>query len=224
MARGQIRQSPGKGKKIQSFPFDVEQEADGRVITRKVMIDAYLQSRYDESSLPPKAVLSTQFYMECVADDGASEQEYGTDLNACLKAMRAKLDRRYKISWKRWLMVKVESDRIHDGTGAGVTLSWSDIERGVTLDGDVLMRRFNVWGDFNNRWEVSPWPEVFKDKKGRVVACIEATDANVKALEAFAQKLNELRKTLAAFVAPDRIEETLAMITSGDLKLIGGGS
>lgn len=221
MARGEISRSPGKGKKIQSFPFDVEQDAGGKIVTRKIMIDAYLQSRYAESSEPPKAVLATQFYLECRMEDGASEQEFGTDLNACLKAMRAKLDRRYKIDWKRWLMVRVDNSRIHDGAGSGVSLSWSDIERGVTLDGDVLMRKYNTWGDFNNRWEISPWPEVFKDKNGRVVACIEASEANLKALEAFAEKLNDLRKTLAEFVAPDRIEETLAMISSGGLRLLG---
>lgn len=216
MARGQISHSPGKGKKMAPFPFDVEQEVNGRVVARKVLINAWLQSRYDDKSEPPKAVVATQFYLECEGDE-----EYGTDLNACLKAMRAKLDRRYRIDWQRWLMVRIDSDRIFDGTGAGVTLSWTNIDRGVTLDGDVLMRKFNAWGDFNNRWETSPWPEVFKDKNGRVVACIEASESNTLALEAFARKLDDLRKTLAQFVAPDRIHDTLALISSGELQLLG---
>lgn len=217
MARGQITHSPGKGKKFASFPFDVEQEADGKVVTRKVIIDAYMQSRYTETSEPPKAVVATQFYLEC-----EGEQEFGTDLDVCLKAMRGKLDRKYKITWERWLLVRVSPERHYKGVGAGLVLSWEDVERGVTLEGDVLMREFDSYGDFRNHWKISAWPEVFRDKNGKTVACVPATEANVEALEAFAQKLRELTKTLSQFVAPDKIEETLAMIASGNMRLLGG--
>lgn len=106
--------------------------------------------------------------------------------------------------------------------GAGTELKWTEVERGVTLDGSVLMREYNTYGDFNNRWKISPWPAVYKDASGKAVACVPATKANEAALEAFATKLKELTKTLAEFVAPDRIEETLAQIANGGLRLLGG--
>lgn len=216
MARGQIRHSAGKGKKVAQFPFDVEQEADGRIITRKVMIDAYLQNRYDETSEAPKAVTATQFYLEC-----EGEAEYGTDLNICVKAMRGKLDRKYKIAWERWLLVQVNPERIYSGTGEGLSLSWKDVERGVTLDGDVLMREYDVHGDFNNKWKISAWPANHKDRNGRTVACVIASKENVASLEAFAEKLKDLRKTLSQFVSPDNIEDTLSMIAGGQMRLLG---
>lgn len=216
MARGDITHSPGKGKKIGTFPYDVEQEVDGKVISRKIEIEVYMQSKYGHSDTSPKPVVATQFYTRC-----GEFEEWGTDLNACLQAMRGKLDRKYKIHWERWLLVRVDPARVYGGIGAGVELSWTDVERGVTLDGDVLLRRYNVHGDFNNKWEISPWPEQYRDKNGKVVSCIKATEENQAALDEFAGKLRELTKTLANFVAPENIEETLAQITSGGLKLLG---
>ena len=218
MARGSISKSPGKGKKIGVFPFDVEQESDGEVVTRKIEITAYMQSAYKEDSEPPKMVTDTQFFLEC-----EGESDYGTDLNACLQSMRSKLDKKYEIKWERWLLVRVEPRRPYKGIGTGLTLSWEDVERGVTLDGDVLMREVNVHGPFNNPWRISPWPEVYKDRGGKTVACVRATEANEEALEAFAQKLRELSKTLSEFVSPENIDETLNLISDGGLKMLGSG-
>ncbi len=215
MARGQIRKSPGKGKKIATFPYDVKQEVDGKIITRKIEIEAYLQSRYNENSEPPKEVTATQFYLTC-----EGEEEYGSDLSACLSAMRGKLDLHFKIKWERWLLVRVNPARIYGGSGAGCELSWTEVERGTTIDGDHLLREFNTHGDFNNRWQISPWPEVYRDKSGKTVACVRATEANEQALETFAEKLREMTKALAAFVAPDKIDETLRAIADGNLKLL----
>lgn len=217
MARGDITKSPGKGKKIAVFPFDVEQEAGGKIVHRKVEIEAYLQSKYGNSDGPDKPVTAVQFYLR-----SEGFEEWGTDLNTCLQAMRGRLDKKYAIKWERWLLVKVTPSRIYRGAGAGTELSWTEIERGETLDGSVLMREYDTYADFNNRWKVSPWPDVYKESSGKAVACVPASDDNVKALEAFAEKLRDLTKTLAAFVAPDRIEETLAQIANGGLKLLGG--
>ena len=215
MARGNIRQSPGKGKRIGIFPFDVTQENDGKIVVRKVEIIAYMQNRYAENSEPPKEVTATQVFLEC-----EGEKEYGTDLNACLKAMRSKLDLKYRIDWKPWLRVRVDPKHPYTGTGYGLELSWQEVERGVTLDGDVLLRTYNVYGDFNNPWQIYPWPEQHRDKSGKVVACVLKTDDNLKALEQFSQKLKDLTKTLADFVSPDNIDDTLAAIASGGLHFI----
>ena len=215
MPRGKIKQSPGNGKLLCKFPFDVAQEADGRIINKKIEILAYIQNKYSENSEPPKEVIATQFFLKC-----EDEREYGTDLNACLKAMRSKLDIKYRIDWKPWLRVHVNPRRPVRGTGYGLELSWEEIEQGITLDGDILMRIYNTYADFNNRWEVSPWPKQHRDKTGKVVACVPKTDDNLKALEEFARKLKDLTNTLADFVAPENIEQTLAAIASGGIHLI----
>lgn len=218
MARGDITHSPGKGKKIGTFHYDVDQEVEGTVTSRKVAMQVYMQSKYGHSDTTPKPVVATQFMIECEGDE-----EYGTDLDTCLKAMRGKLDLKYQIKWERWFLVRVDPRSPYKGMGAGLELSWDGVQRGVTLDGDVLLREYNTYGDFNNRWKISPWPEQHRDKRGKVVACIEATEENEKALEQFAEKLREMTKILANFVAPENIQDTLSQITSGELKLIGNG-
>ena len=217
MPRGSISQSPGKGKKIAVFPYDVQQEADGRIVIKKVEIVVYMQSKYGDSDTAPKPVVATMFQLEC-----EGEKEYGSDLDLCLKAMLAKLDKRFAIKWERWFLVKVEPARLYGrGDGAGCTLSWQDVWRGVTLDGSVLMRELEVRREFSSPWRISAWPEVYRDSNGKTVACVQATDANEAALEAFAEKLRDLTKTLSKFVAPENIETTLREISEGGLKLLG---
>jgi hypothetical protein len=41
MARGDITHSPGKGKKIGTFHYDVDQEVEGKIATRKVGMNVY---------------------------------------------------------------------------------------------------------------------------------------------------------------------------------------
>ena len=214
MSRGRPARSAGKGKLIDTIHYDYEQEAGGKVVTGKVEIKIYLQKRYADSDATPLPVSAVQF----MAVSG-QEVEYGTDLNAVVKAMRSKLDARYRIAWERWLEVRVEPSRLFRGTGAGLELSWTDVERGVTIEGDVLLRRYNASGDFNNRWEISPWPEQYRDKSGKTLACIRETDANLAALEKFSEKIREMRTLLSAFVAPERIDDTLRMIASDQLRL-----
>lgn len=218
MPRGKPSQSPGKGKKVATFPFDVEQEVGGKVTTKKIDIVVYMQAKY-VGDTAPFAVSSVNFRLEC-----EGEITYCSDLDGGLKEMRSKLDKKYQIKWERWLLVKVHPVRIYDGMGSGTELRWSEVFRGETLEGDVLMREYNRYGEWSNMWRVSPWPEVYKDSRtGKTIACVPATAENEQALEAFSDKLRELTKTLSEFVAPDRIEETLAMISSGQIKLLGSG-
>jgi hypothetical protein len=217
MSKARPRQSAGNGKLIDTIHYDYEQEADGRVVTGKVEIKIFLQKRYGDTDTPPLPVTAVQFMAVC-----GQEVEYGTDLNVVVKAMRSKLDTLYTIKWERWLEVRVEPSRIYRGTGAGLELTWTDVERGVTIEGDVLLRRYNSHGDFNNKWEISPWPEQYRDKNGKTLACIRETDENLAALEKFRDKIREMRKLLAEFVAPDRIEDTLRMITNDQFLLAPG--
>lgn len=214
--------SPGKGKKIDTFYYDVDEVAEndaGRSARthKKVEIDVFMKKRYamSDDQKPPFATIGVIFEAVCTAAD---VRMAGSDLDSVLLAMRGKLDNHFKIKWANWLIVTVEAVRQFDREGAGLNLTWKRVERGETLDGNVLLRRYNGHRSFNNRWTVEPWPEVVKEE-GHVVACIEATEANLAALNQFQENINQMRKVLASFVTPDRINETLAAIASGSAML-----
>lgn len=216
MARGEISRNPGRGKKIGVFPYDVEQVVGEHVAVRKVEIEAYMQVTYETDSPPPKMVTAVQFYLRC-----EGEEEWGSDLALCLKAMRGKLDNCYRIHWEPWFLVRVDPQRPYYGEGAGLVLSWDQVYRGVTLDGEVLLRELRVRNGFGSPWVIKPWPVVYQDKTGKAVACVPASKKNEDALQAFAVKRRELNKTLSEFVSPDRIDETLDLIAGGGLRLLG---
>ena len=220
MAKAKIRTSPGRGKKFDTVFYDVDHlvgddsDGDQERAIRKVAIDLYLEKRFDTRDAPPPAqTLGVGVSAVC---EETGDSEFGTDLQAVLSAIRARLDARFAIKWERWLLVKVDPTRSYEGSGDGLQLSWKDIQRGVTFEGEVLMRSYNVHGEWHNRWVVEPWPKVVKEQ-GRIVAAIPATEANEKALEVFAQKIAEMRKALAALVAPDEIERTLAQIAAAPI-------
>lgn len=134
----------------------------------------------------------------------------GADISVMLKEMRGQLDPRFKIKWVNYFIVRVGPTRSFDGgMGTGLQLSYDTIERGVALDGSVLMRRYNRYhGIHSNMWVIEPWPKDVKEN-GKLVATIIATDENRAKLELFQQKIDMLRKALAAMVTPERLEETL---------------
>lgn len=214
MTKANISHSPGNGKKIDTLYYDVKQSEGKKLTTRKVEMVVYIQKKYGQTDTPPLPTVATQFLLVC-----EDFREVGPELDTLVKAMRGNLDSHYKIKWQPWFEVRVDPMRIFQGNGDGFQLSWTEVERGETLDGDILLKRYNTYGDFNNRWEIKPWPETYKDTKGKVLSCIPATDENEKALKLFAMKIAELRKVLADFVSPNEIAKTLDQITRGQLML-----
>lgn len=219
MARGSINRSAGKGKKIASVPYDIYKdgvdELPGEHV-RKIMIDVYLVSEFDSGSEAPKAVTGGTMTFEA---EGADPVQC-SDFNVGMKAIRTALDKHYKIKWEEYLFVTIDAVRIYDGMGSGLSLNWKEVWRGVTVDGVPLMRKYSR-GSHSKMWEISPWPETHKSDRGDVIACIPATDENVKALEDFAKRIDEMRKALAQLVAPDQIQRTLELVAGGGLKLLG---
>lgn len=224
MARAKIRQSPGHGSKIDTFHFDIEQvvgedqHADGqpinRTLQRKVQFDLYMVKKFDENTdlPPPAAVTDVSFRFIC---DETKDEVFGSDVSVMLKEMRSKLDARFKITWKRWFLVKIEPAKAFSADGSGLTLSWEEIERGVAYDGSVLMRRYQSWASLHSsKWKVSTWPENFIEKN-RMLAAIEANEANEQALNKAKDQIDELRRMLVARVGPKMIEETLRTLTGG---------
>lgn len=80
MARGDITQSPGHGKKIATFPFDVTQEFDGKMVTKKVNIEVYMRSKYGSSEGADKPVTACQFYLR---SEGFEEGGAPTSMPVC---------------------------------------------------------------------------------------------------------------------------------------------
>lgn len=217
--------TPGDGKKIDTVYYDVRQvvpnpdKDEDRKIYRKVAIDIYMLKKFDTSPEAPAPAATTAigFKVRC---EEANIEMAGSDIDACLKYVRSKLDEIHSIKWEPWLLVRVTPERPVRGIGAGLSLSWDDVERGVTFDGSVLMKRFNSYAEWGKRWQVEPWPRTLKEA-GKIVAVIPATEANKDALNIFMNKINDLRVALAALVAPDKIEETLSQIANSQLALIG---
>lgn len=64
------------------------------------------------------------------------------------------------------------------------------------------------------------WPKGV-NQNDNLVATIIATDENRAKLELFQQKIDLLRKSLAAMVTPERLEETLLNASRDEFQTIG---
>lgn len=227
MAKSPLRKSPGKGVLVDTWIYDaeysvtvdgdagVDESDDGETKgerserkTRKVEVELRLIKDFSQASAkPPYATTGVKFTLTCHDVDLSIE---GTDVEAMRKAMWEKLDAKYRIDWKRWFLVRVDRASDYDGLGTGLTFGYSWIERGVAYDGSVLMRRHSRYSGYKQ--EITAWPEQFKEKNGRTLACIEATPENEKALDEFSRRIDEMRRQLAEFVKPNAIQETLSSI------------
>lgn len=230
MARAKPTKSTGYGQKVDTLYYDVEQmignepedldEDEGmgpdrrRVVNRKVSIDLFMTKTFSrkENVPPPAETVDLGFTLAC-AETG--DVVHGFDCQVMIKAMRAKLDHRFAIKWESWYLVRIDRARIYGrGMGTGLEFSYSTIERGVALDGSVLMRRYNEHhGAHQSIYVIEPWPKQIKEK-GKVVATIVASNENTMKLETFQSKIDELRKFLAELVTPERLEQTLLAAAS----------
>lgn len=224
MAKARITQSPGQGSKIDSFHFDIQQvvgeeqgddgDAKQKLLNRKVTFDLFMVKKFDQSVdlPPPAAVTDVSFRFFCAE---TKDEVFGSDVSVMLKEMRSKLDKRFRITWKPWFLVRIDPARIYDGSGSGLTISWEDIERGEAYDGSVLMRRWDRHAQLHsNHWKVSTWPENFIEKN-KMLAAIEATPENRTALELARDQIDQLRRVLVERVGPKFIEQTLRTLTGG---------
>ncbi|NTF16954.1 hypothetical protein G6L37_00745 [Agrobacterium rubi] len=236
MARAKPSKSTGMGTKIETLWYDVEQlvgedatgdEGEGRdlrkVVNRKVSIDLYMVKKFNtmEERPAPAETIDLAFTLHCPELD---IKVHGSDVSVMLKDMRGQLDHRFKIKWVNYYIVRVSPARNYDGgIGSGLTFSYDTIERGVALDGSVLMRRVNRWGDLHsNLFVIEPWPKDVREN-GKLVATIIATDETLARLENMQEKIHMLRKAIAAMVTPDRLEETLMMASRDEFLALGSG-
>jgi len=182
MARAKPSRSNGMGTKVDTLWYDIEQlvgedaprdEDDGRdlrkVVNRKVAIDLYISKKFNtmDDRPAPAETIDLAFTLHCPEVD---IKVFGSDVSVMLKDMRGQLDHRFKIRWVNYFIVRVSPGRdFNGGLGSGLMFSYNTIERGVALDGSVLMRRLNRWGGLHsNAFVIEPWPKDVRES-GRLV-------------------------------------------------------
>jgi len=213
MPRGKIS-GRTSGKLVDTWTYEYQgihnpdDEHDSqRVKGIKVAIELRLHKKFKESAEPPLETSSVWFTVTC--QDPAIKLT-GSDIESLRAAMWGQLDDRFKVRWEEYYLVQVSPQGPYEGMGSGLSYSYTRVEKGVAWDGTELMREYRAYKGF----EIKPWPGAFTDKQGRVIACIPATEQNTQALERFAEGVTTLRKTLADYLRPEQIVQTLANLSS----------
>lgn len=223
MARGDIPDN-AKGKLVDTWHYqyrgiqepasaDEDEAAPARppvVKEKKVAVELRLMKQFADAEAPPQPVKKVWFRLVCSEADISLE---GSDVESLRTAMWEKLDVKYEIRWFDYYLVELHPDRVYDGIGTAMTFRWTRVEKGIAWDGTELLRE-----DRHKSWErVRPWPGEFRNKQGRVIACIPATKLNEKALLEFRARLDLMREKVAQFLEPATIMKTLANMSQNNL-------
>lgn len=203
-------------KGVTEYDNGPEGEARKTVEPKKVEIELRLIKEFENSAQPPLATKSVCFVVTCKEADIKLK---GTDIESLRAAMWEKLDARYEVKWERYYLVRIRPESPYEGVGTGFTFSFDWVEKGVAWDGTLLLRERPRYSGGDR---ISPWPGEFRDKNGKVMACIPETEANTKALKEFRDRIDELRERLAGFLKPEQILRTLANLSESNLLLMGG--
>jgi hypothetical protein len=184
-------------------------EVKERVQNKVVTVELYLEKTTKQSEEAPHPLDTIKFHLKC---DELELTLEGTDVELLRAAMWSKLDARYEIKWDKYFLVEVDSTHPYTGWGTGMVFSYNDVFKGTTWDGKTLLRIRRYHEE-----KIEPWPGVFTRKGGKVIACIEATEANEAALEEFKSRVDLLREKLQSFLEPDKILTTLANLRGFNL-------
>ncbi len=222
MAKMKSSNEGSDGKLIDTWHYEYQglvQEEDGErdeerhhvVKPKKVAIELRLIKHFTGDT-PPMAVKSVEFLLLC---KDPHIHLRGTGIEQLRAAMWDRLDKRFKTKWESYYLVTVSATAFYEGIGTGLEFCFRGVDRGVAWDGTLLLREYRSY-----RGEViEPWPGEFRDREGRAIACIPATDVNRAALEEFSKKIDEMRERLAEFLRPEHIVKTLANLNG--MQLLG---
>jgi len=172
-----------------------------RVVNKVVTCKLYMVKRTETTEEPPQPLETVKLELHCPELKIKIE---GTDVEALRAAMWSMLDKKFEIQWERFYQVHVSKPSIYGGDGSGLEIIYDDVYRGKTWDGKLLLKRWR-----GHEFHIDPWPGVFKDENGKVMACIPATEENQEALKEFCRRVDILRAKLADFLRPDVIQENL---------------
>ncbi len=216
MAKAVIKSNEGSdGKLIDTWHYEykglteesrvTEEEPDKKprrfVEAKKVAIELRLIKNYTGST-PPLAVKDVEFLLVCKDLDIRLR---GNGIETLRAAMWEKLDEKFSVTWEFYYLVRVEPALVYRGIGTGIAFTREYVEKGTAWDGTLLLKDLRDSRDPI----ISPWPGTFRDKGGKVLACIPASKENREALDQFAAGIDRMRDTLAAYLKPENIETTL---------------
>ena len=181
-----------------------------KIVNRKVTVEIRMEKTVTVSATPPHPLETVKLVGRV---NELNIKVEGTDLEAIRALIWSKLDKQFEIKWERYYLVRVERQKPYRGEGTGLTMSFDSVYKGTTWNGRSLLR---IWEYHDEK--IKPWPGQFTDDGKKVVACIEATEANRQALEEFSERLDLLRQKLVGLLAPENIEQTL--VSLGQLRLL----
>jgi hypothetical protein len=168
----------------------------------ETQVQLRLVKEYDrEYSGKNRPVSNLSFTLTC---EDPQFKLVGTDVEVLRKAAWDYLDERFAVSWKEYYLVSLVKSY---GARAGFTFDYDRIFMGVAHDGSILQRVFSHSMDTN--WEVSVWPDEFRDRNGNLCSAIPATEENRLKLNEFEKLLVELKSKLNEFLSPEAILSTL---------------
>lgn len=189
----------------------------------KIPVEVRLRKMYKDGGGTSRAVEQMQFSLVCRKPQIVLR---GTDIETLRRAMWAELDKSTAIAWESYLLVTIEpAIGYGEGVSEGLRLEERTVYKGTTRDGYEMLREHSH-DRFGVGWTYRPWPGEFTDRRGRVTACIPATQANRDAMEEFRGRIRGLRSKLQDLVRPETIAATLANL-SGTTMLpgpVGGGA
>ncbi len=206
-------QNRGQGKVVDTWYWERDDGAripiQLRLVKKQKEGDVAPDGRENK---PPYPTSSTEF---CVEMDDPFLCVTGTDCEVIRKTVFDALDKRYAVKWEWYYLVEIRPEKPYHGLGQGFCLQYTDIEKGIDHNGFELLRE-RVRYHRDHSYRVEPWPGEFRDEKGRVQACIPATERNKAALREFEKRISDLRETMKHFLSPEVIESTLANLAGLD--------
>ena len=186
----------------------------GAVVEKIVPVEIRLQKEFDTAeSGSQRPVKSLRFSMSC---ENPKFAVAGSDIDALRLAVWDYLDKAFAVKWDSYLLVTIRPALIYHGRGTGFEVCRNHVQKGTAHDGTLLIREHRYG---NRGFEIKPWPGAFKDKDGKLTACIPATAENEKALNEFEVMIDALRDRLSEFFRPEQIQQTLANLCN--LKMLG---
>lgn len=171
---------------------------------QKSEVKVYLDKEFGISSKPPHPVKEISFIVE---SDYPKFKFVGPNIETLRQMAKAEMDKFHAIKWERYIEVIIHPSY---GGGVGFSLDTKDIHKGIAHDGAEILKRY----EYNRGYYYYPWPENYRTKDGKVVACIPATDKNELALKEYKARIEALRTILADSVKPENIFKTLDNLAS----------
>lgn len=198
-----------KGPETQRAPEGEHADEDDEkkplplVRDQKCKIVVYLVSKLKETDSPPHETGESYFRLECDAPKFRLE---GTDIELLRKEAFGRCNEHYATKWEPFFIVEVRRVGFSNGYGTDIDFCYRDCWKGTAHDGTLLLKD-REWGGRDEK--ITAWPGEFRDREGKVIACIPKTPANKASLEQFTGKIDQIRDALAAMLRPENIMFTL---------------